>query len=246
MRRIAKLLAGLSLLATAPATGAVAGEGPVTVELFTSQSCYSCPPAEAFLGELAGMPGVVALEFHVDYWDGLVYGSAGKWKDVFSSPAHTARQRAYNQRIRGRGSAYTPQMVIGGEFEAIGSHRQDVLGMIEGAREGEHLSVQVSAPAAGGLSIFVDGPVAGPSAIWLVRFERRRTTEIRAGENKGKMLVNHHTVEEVRRIGDWDGVATTLDFPGLELAPGKGCAVLVQGPAPGPILGAALCPVGGT
>lgn len=242
MSKIAKLLACLPLLAAVPAA---AGEGPVTVELFTSQSCYSCPPAEAFLGELAGMPGVVALEFHVDYWDDLVYGSAGQWKDVFSSPANTTRQRAYNQRIRGRSSAYTPQMVIDGEFEAVGSHRQDVLGAIESAREGERLSVAVSIPAAGGISVDVDGPVAGSAAIWLVRFERQRTTEIRAGENKGKMLVNHHTVQAVRRIGDWDGDATTVSLPDFSLAPGEGCAVLVQGSAPGPVLGAALCPAGG-
>ncbi len=240
MNRIAKLLACLPLLAAAPAA---AGEGPVTVELFTSQSCYSCPPAEAFLDELAEMPGVVALEFHVDYWDDLVYGSAGQWKDVFSSPDHTARQRAYNQRIRGRGSAYTPQMVIDGEWEVVGSHRAEVLGAIEGAAERERLSVEVSLSSGGGISVAVYGPAAGSAAIWLVRFERQRTTEIRAGENKGKTLVNHHTVGEVRHIGDWDGTATTVSLPDFDLPPGKGCAVLVQAPAPGPILGAALCPI---
>ena len=233
-------MACLPFLAAVPAS---AGEGPVTVELFTSQSCYSCPPAEAFLGELAGTPGVVALEFHVDYWDDLVYGAAGKWKDVFSSPAYTARQRAYNQRIRGRSAAYTPQMVIDGGVEAIGSHRQEVLSAIEGAREGERLSVAVTASAAGGISVAVNGTVAGPAAIWLVRFERQRTTEIRAGENKGKSLVNHHTVEELRRIGDWNGAAMTVDLPDFALPPGKGCAVLVQAAEPGPILGAALCPI---
>jgi len=240
MSRIAKLLACIPLLAMAPV---VAGEEPVTVELFTSQSCYSCPPAEAFLGELAGMPGVVALEFHVDYWDDLVYGSAGQWKDVFSNPAHTARQRAYNQRIRGRSSAYTPQMVIDGEWEAVGSHRAEVLGAIEDAREGKRLAVEVFPAPGGGISVVVDGPAVGPAAIWLVRFERQRTTEIRAGENKGKTLVNHHTVEEVRHFGDWDGAATTVSLPDFALPPGKGCAILVQAPAPGPVLGAALCPI---
>ena len=234
------MLACLPLLAAAPV---VAGEGPVTVELFTSQSCYSCPPAEVFLGELAGMPGVVALEFHVDYWDDLVYGSAGQWKDVFSSPDHTARQRAYNQRIRGRGSAYTPQMVIDGEWEAVGDHRAEVLGAIEDAGGRERLSVLVSVPAEGGLSVLVEGAASEPATIWLVRFERQRTTEIRAGENKGKSLVNHHTVEEVRRIGDWNGTATTVGLPDFALPPGKGCAILVQASAPGPVLGAALCPV---
>ena len=101
--------------------------GAVVVELFTSQGCYSCPPAEKFLGDLAEQETVIALDFHVDYWDNLVHGADGKWKDPFSRPAYTQRQRVYNQRIRGTGNVYTPQMVIDGRLEAVGSRRIAVL-----------------------------------------------------------------------------------------------------------------------
>lgn len=96
---------------------------PVSVELFTSQGCYSCPPAEADLGKLAKRSDVVALEWHVDYWDDLVYGGAGKWKDPFSSPEVTARQRDYNDSIRGQRRVYMPQMIVAGVREAVGSDR---------------------------------------------------------------------------------------------------------------------------
>ena len=98
------------------ATAAAAEEVPTVVELFTSQGCYSCPPAEAFLGELAKRSDVVALEFHVDYWDDLVYGSAGQWKDPFSDPAYTRRQQVYARGIPG-GRVYTPQIVVDGRLE---------------------------------------------------------------------------------------------------------------------------------
>ena len=97
------LITGLSfgLKAESPQTK------PVVVELFTSQGCYSCPPAEAYLGELSKNPNIVALEFHVDYWDDLVYGAAGKWKDVFSKPEFTTRQRIYAGNLPD-GQVYTP------------------------------------------------------------------------------------------------------------------------------------------
>ncbi len=137
------LAAALSL--AAPSAVSAGAEGPPTVvELFTSQSCYSCPPAEAFLGELAQQPGVIALEFHVDYWDDLVYGLAGRWKDVYSNPAYTRRQRAYNQAIKGRPGAYTPQMVIDGSRETVGSRRSAVYDAIEAASRDSRPRAQVS------------------------------------------------------------------------------------------------------
>ena len=106
---------------------------PTVIELFTSQSCYSCPPAEAFLGELVEeRSDILALEFHVDYWDELVHRGS-KWKDVFSSPDSTQRQRVYNVSIRGRASVYTPQMIIGGAAEAVGSNRGNVLAALSQA-----------------------------------------------------------------------------------------------------------------
>ena len=96
------------------------------VELFTSQSCYSCPPEEAYLGELSGEKDILALEYHVDYWDSLNYGGHGRWKDAISTPEMAARQRDYNAEIRDTRSVYTPQMVIGGRTETVGSRRREV------------------------------------------------------------------------------------------------------------------------
>ena len=222
-----------------------AGGDRVVVELFTSQGCYSCPPAERFLGELAGRADVIALEFHVDYWDDLVYGAAGKWRDPFSDPAFSDRQRAYNMRIRGQTGVYTPQMVVGGRFEAVGSRRDAVERAI--ARAGEAApEVEVSvAPGPGGYRVRLAGNGAARGGVWLVRFRKTATTRVRAGENRGKTLVNHNIVTEMRRIGEWEGARRALVVPAPAAEAGAGCAVIVQAAGPGPVLGAALCPEAG-
>ncbi len=220
-----------------------AGGGKTVVELFTSQSCYSCPPAEAYLGELVERDDVIGLEFHVDYWDDLVYGSAGRWKDVFSSPAHTERQRLYNRNIRDTAQVYTPQMVIDGRAEAAGTRRGAVDATIDAQARNPRprLDVTIANTADGGLAITIDGPLKVPAAVWLARFERAHVTRVKAGENKGKTLTNHHVVTRMERIGTWSGSAMTATVPGVSLAAGEGCAVLVQNEAQGPILGAAAC-----
>ena len=226
------------------AVSAETGGDKTVVELFTSQSCYSCPPAEAYLGELAGRGDVIALEFHVDYWDDLVYGAAGRWKDVFSNPANTERQRVYNRNIRGTAQVYTPQMVIDGRAEAAGTRRGAVDDAIAARSRDQRprLDVAIANAPAGGLTVAIDGPVKVPAAVWLARYKRAHVTRVQAGENKNKTLTNHHVVTGMERIGTWSGVATTATVQGIALAPGEGCAVLVQNEAQGPILGAAACP----
>ncbi len=244
------MLSRLAAFAAAAAVAAAASTAPAegvghraVVELFTSQSCYSCPPAERYLGELAERDDVLALEFHVDYWDSLVYGSAGKWRDVFSSPAHTARQVAYNRRIRGRGNVYTPQMVIDGRAEAVGTDREGVQSAIEtsGTHGDGTVGVRPVIDGDAGVRVALSGD-APPGDVWLVRFVRKRLTRVRAGENKGKDLVNHNVVTEMRRIGRWEGVPGSIAVPDFSLGEGEGCAVLVQDRRPGPVAGAALCP----
>ena len=216
---------------------------PVVVELFTSQGCYSCPPAEAFLGELAQRDDLIALEFHVDYWDDLVYGAAGRWKDVFSDPAYTERQRRYAQSMGSR-RVYTPQMVIDGTIEEVGSRRGKVTRAIARARDqwDEAVVVRVEPGASGGLAVTIEGEAGTTSQVWLASFQRNGTTDVSAGENKGKRLVNHNVVTELRQIGEWQGQSLTLELPELRLGPNEGCAVFVQDRELGPILGAAACP----
>ena len=207
-RGLAPLAAGsspCSLLVLRSTWPRCAGE-PTVVELFTSQSCYSCPPAETFLGELVEREDLVALEFHVDYWDDLVYGSSGQWKDVFSDAAYTKRQRVYAGRIPGS-QVYTPQIVVDGVAQTVGSRRNSVLRLIESARAApKPARVSVQPGASGGLTVTVDaGPEGSDAEVLLARYDVRHVTVIEAGENKGKTLTNHHVVREFRRLGEWNG-----------------------------------------
>lgn len=222
-------------------------EKPVTViELFTSQSCYSCPPAEAYLGELSKEDDIVALEYHVDYWNRIVYGRHGRWVDEFSSPEMTQRQRAYNLAIRNTGGVYTPQMVIDGREEAVGSRRGEVRQLVRKLRaeNPSPVSVGVSGREDGGISISLPDNLTGGADVWIVTFIRENTTQVVRGENHGKTLTSHNIVRKVRHVGAWDGKAATFDLSQDELAlePGQGCAILVQDDRPGPVLGASYCP----
>ncbi|MDH3637679.1 MAG: DUF1223 domain-containing protein [Gammaproteobacteria bacterium] len=212
------------------------------VELFTSQGCYSCPPAEAFLRELAlEEPQVLALEFHVDYWDDLVYGSAGKWKDPFSDPSFTLRQRGYNQRaLDGRRGVYTPQMIINGQRAEVGSKRAQIASLLDRAAPQKPLNVHVARTDTGML-VTITGSEDGEAGIWLVRFDREHKTSVNAGENQGKTLLSKNVVRELRQVGEWRGMEVSISVE-VMLNPDQGCAVLVQSAAPGPVLGAGRCP----
>ncbi len=157
-----------------------------------------------------------------------------------SSSAFTARQRTYAENIEG-GRTYTPQMVIDGRREAVGSRRGAVEAAIAAARTTPHVKVRVEAAAGSGLSVAIEGG-GMPGFVWLVRFIRERTTKVLRGENNGKTLTSHNIVTELTPIGRWDGTRVTFDVPALGLAAEEGCAVLVQARGQGPILGAALCP----
>lgn len=234
----------MSAFAATPAANAGDRNGAVVVELFTSQGCYSCPPAEKFLGDLSGEKSIIALEFHVDYWDNLVHGGDGKWKDVFSKPAYTQRQRGYNQRIRGTGNIYTPQMVIDGKLEAVGSRRLAVLTAIRKAESASKQRLDIGVTLASGKvgKVTLAGPVKASGSVWLVRFIKAQETRVRSGENKGKALLSHNIVTGMKKIGKWSGTPAAIPVSGFELADGEGCAVLVQDNRQGPILGAAQCP----
>ena len=222
----AALFAGL--IVTALPVGAAQAR-PAVVELFTSQGCSSCPPADQLLAELAQRADVIALGFHIDYWDRL------GWQDPLSSPAGTARQRAY-ARLFGNTQVYTPQLVIEGSRELVGSHREEVLAAMREVRP------QAIAPvvfAADRRSVTI-GPAATPSAAGtalLVRFVQKRTTQVGAGENAHRISEDRNGVEALETLGAWQG--SEITFSVEPPSTNHGIAVLVQA-ADGRMLGAAV------
>jgi hypothetical protein len=207
------------------AFAAQADPRPVVVELFTSQGCSSCPPADRVLAELAARPGVLALGFHVDYWDRL------GWKDPFSTPGATARQNEY-AALLGRREVYTPQMVIDGTSELVGSHRDAALTAIGEARPVASAPVGFAADRS---SVEI-GAGEGSGRVLLVRFATSRSTPVATGENAGHTALDVDAVETLTSLGDWSGAARTFAIapPGEN----EGIAILVQG-RDGKMLGAA-------
>ena len=219
----------LTLLSAA----APAAARPVVVELFTSQSCSSCPPAEALLGQLAAEGGeVLPLAYHVTYWNHL------DWRDTYSLPAATQRQSDYAQRM-GEGS-YTPEAVIDGRVGLVGSREGAVRAAIAAARNAAVEAVPVSLSGRDRLT-GRRGEGRGTGTVTLVGFDPRHETSVPRGENAGRTLTQFNVVRSVAAIGHWTGAAQELTVP---WPAGKAAAILVQG-ADGRILGAASWKGGG-
>ncbi len=212
---------------------------PVVVELFTSQGCNSCPPADEFLGELAERPDIIALSLHVDYWDYI------GWKDPYASPQVTARQRGYAERL-GLRYVYTPQMVIDGRTDVAGVRRKEVLRAIEkAALERKGLQVRFENTDGGRIVIPAGHAPEGGAAVWLAVFDRSHETSVPRGENAGRKLSNYNVVRELSRIATWHGERLEIPFDmAAAAAQGRdGCAVIVQQEPAGPVLGAAQMPL---
>ena len=205
--------------------------GPTVVELFTSQGCSSCPPADAFLGDLAKREDVLALAFHVDYWDYI------GWKDPFADPVHTSRQRDYSSNL-GLRYVFTPQMVVQGASSATGSNQAAVLGLIGRDRGMDRIEVKMNRDASGLVTASLPAnPKAEEADIWLAFYDRKHVTSIKRGENGGRTLRNYNVVRKLVRLGSWRGNAK--DIPIQAMSVGDACAVLVQSAKTGRILGAA-------
>ena len=220
-------LAGLVLASLAPLS-AGAAERPVVVELFTSQGCSSCPPANAYLNEMAhGRHDVLPLAFHVTYWDRL------GWKDPFSLTEATERQDRYGHRF-GDGS-YTPEIVVDGQSSHVGSYREEVGSAIDQAKRDSRTATAVSIAKAGDqLTIDVSGG-SGSAKVLLIGFDHDHETAIRRGENGGRTLQEANVVRSIRAVGDWQGAPLRVSekFPD-----GQDVAVILQAPD-GRIVGAA-------
>ena len=213
------------------AGAAAAGERGVLVELFTSQGCSACPPADELLVELAERKGVIALALHVDYWDYI------GWKDSFAQPRFTERQKKYAYAAQQR-SVFTPQMIVAGRERVMGARPMKVMDLIRAhaeapapvtidlSREAERLRV----------ALRPEHPV-GAADIHLVRYEPSASVSITRGENAGRRFAYHNIVTDWRVLGQWDGTAPLT----VETAAGgdRPIVVIVQRRGHGPVLAAA-------
>ncbi|MGB8621410.1 MAG: DUF1223 domain-containing protein [Paracoccaceae bacterium] len=208
------------------------GGSPVVVELYTSQGCSSCPPADKILSALADRDDVIALALHVDYWDYI------GWKDVFADPANTKRQKAY-ARAAGSRMVYTPQMVVEGAEHLVGHRPMELAELIQ-----KHSAV--SSPVTltlsrknGNLLITAraEPPLDHEVVMQLVRYIPEQTVDIKRGENAGRTISYSNIVTEWTSVAKWDGRAPfSMSFPAKG---GEPVVAIVQEPGPGPILAAA-------
>ncbi|WMT72136.1 DUF1223 domain-containing protein [Bradyrhizobium sp. Ash2021] len=233
---LSRLITSLGLIAGLCPAAAIAAERPVVVELYTSQGCSSCPPANAYLNELSrDRRDVLALAFHVTYWDRL------GWKDPYSLQAATQRQDQYGHRF-GDGS-YTPEIVVDGAAGLVGSHRRDVGSAIEKAKRESRTAAAVSVRKNGGERVSIQvGSGSGSGKILLIGFDHDHTTAIGRGENGGRTLEEANIVRSIRSVGEWSGAALRINerFP-----EGQDAAVVLEAPD-GQIIGASRLTDGST
>ena len=221
----------VALAALTPGFPSAESKLPIVVELFTSQGCSSCPPADAMLADLARMDGVIALALHVDYWDYI------GWPDTFASAHHSARQEAY-ARAAGERMVYTPQIILNGQDRVVGGDAFAVMEKLQ-AHADATTPVDLRVEREGGeLQIEADPvPLAYPLEVMLVRYVPEDEVVITGGENAGLTMAYHNIVTSWERLGHWDGtepLSMTHEIDGTEPA-----VVLLQEPGPGPIRAAA-------
>jgi hypothetical protein len=222
-------------LAVVPAQAATS---PVLVELFTSQGCSSCPPADAVLAALARRADVVALAFHVDYWDHI------GWKDPYASPAHTARQRQY-RKVFGNRSVYTPQMVFNGVIEFPGQTEPEALRAVAASGSGGAASPRIILRRSRNDDIGVEideGPVAPGASVFGAVYGAPGTTKVRRGENAGRALTNVNMVRALETLSPYSGAKIALDWR-PDLTDAAGVAVWIQPKDLGPVIAAAQLPL---
>lgn len=234
IRPASLLLAVVALLLAGRGQDVRAGESqPVVVELFTSQGCSSCPPADALLTELAARPDVLALSMHVDYWNYI------GWQDPFSSPEVSERQRAYGKSL-GLRVVYTPQIVVDGRHDVVGTDRAAIEKAIAEAAARRHVDVALRGDDAAGYRVALpQTALEEPARIWLVLYDREHETPVSRGENAGRTIRNSNVVRAIVPLGRWSGAATELPIDMAQAAGRDSCAVIVQQGEVGPVLGAA-------
>ncbi len=209
---------------------------PIMVELFTSQGCSSCPPADAFMGELQARSDVIALSFNIDYWDYI------GWRDTLASHENTLRQQAYSRVLRSH-QVYTPEMVIDGDDDVPGNQRDKALAIIEHCKkEDVERRIPVALRLSGDEVDVAIGP--GPkteATVWMAHTLSARQVNIGSGENRGRVVTYHNVVRSFAAVGKFSGEPLTLRLP-VKGQPGEnsdGIVVWVQTGEMGKIYGAA-------
>jgi hypothetical protein len=230
-RRQALALLGSGLaFAARPARAATT---PVVLELFTSQGCNSCPPADEYFSELISDPGIIAISYHVDYWDYL------GWRDTLAAPDFSQRQYDY-AKARGDMDVYTPQVVVQGGRHTTGSDRAAVKSLLREAVLSASPTLSL-AHQGDELVIGIEGGPEGHGTLWLVPLAEMIEVPIKRGENAGRTLRYHNVARRLLPVGMWTGGAQRLVMPATEVLSGgaTACAVLLQEDGHGPILAAA-------
>jgi hypothetical protein len=228
------LAAVLALCCTAAAS---AQQRPLVVELFTSEGCSSCPPAEAYIGQLSTRADVVALAFHVDYWDDL------GWRDRFELAQSVERQNIYARNLHHL-SVYTPQLVIDGRFDAVGADGGAVARALAAQRTSVPLSVSLHDSA---VRVDIGAQSQSPHCdVLLIAYLHHAVSAIGRGENAGRNLEEFNIVREIRPLGAWQGEPKNFQVPITSLPrDATDVAVLIQPSGQGPIVGAAIQPLRG-
>lgn len=207
---------------------------PVVIELFTSQGCSSCPPADQLMQQWAANRSVIALSLHVDYWDYL------GWKDTLGKRGHSDRQQAYARSIGSR-QVYTPQVVVDGQYQVVGSNNAAVAQAVRDAQRDMHLPIGLERPSGKpwNLKLPTYAPWEGDAVVWLCLFDRRHEVAVERGENRGRKLTYVNVAREWKKLDTWTGIAKTVPLPDMAGYDWRerGAVVLLQA-ARGPILGA--------
>ena len=213
----------------AMADSSTTGAPRAVVELFTSQGCSSCPPADAVAGRLRTVPEVLVLSFHVNYWDGL------GWSDPFALQASTDRQNAYARSL-GERSIFTPQVIVNGAVSLVGSREGAIKQAVEASdKQVFPVRAELAKQADGGFALSLQGSAIG-AEVWEVRYVKYAATRIRGGENGGRTLETYNNVTHIRRLGAF--APGTLQLPPLN-TPDDGLAIVVQASGTGGVVGAA-------
>lgn len=237
------LLGAAALSFTGSGSGAVAAEPMAAqnddkltvVELFTSQGCSSCPPADALASRMAKDPAILVITRPVTYWDRL------GWKDTLGQESNTELQRAYAARGFAGAGVYTPQIVVGGRAGEVGSREKAIRTLVRQDRQQPGVDVKAIRHKDGSASVTVAGPESGLAAVQLLALDSHETVNIGRGENGGRTVHYTNVLKSQRNLGSWQGGTRQFTIPAtmLQSPDADRYAITVQRPGAGPILGVA-------